>query len=220
MTDLIYRHGTIERASDDADVLRVVMANEGRMGDGLDLRMDGADLKRFKANPVLGFGHNYWGRDSLPIGRVENAAVDGKRLVGDVVFDQGDEFAVSVERKLRDGFLSAFSIGFDPRAIDDDGVVSDWELFELSVVPIPMDPGALVAAGRAAAKALRTDLLTLVDRLDAGTGTINTDLHRLTERIDTGRLTESVSGGAGGTDTPTTPHLARHRVLQLLGVIP
>lgn len=203
--DLTFRHGHVERADDGSDALRVVMANEGRMGDGLDLRMSGVDLARFEANPVLGFGHNYFGRDSLPIGRVENVAVVKRQLVGDVIFDQDDVFAVDVERKIRDGFLSAFSIGFDVRASDDDGVVTDWELFELSVVPIPMDPGALVSAGRAANQILRSDLLALADRLSDD----------LTERDNTGRSADAADGGVGGDDSNAMTPQARGRVLKL-----
>lgn len=203
-----YRHGQITRAdnSDAADApLRVVLANEGRMGDGLDLKMSGVDLARFLDNPVLGYGHNYWGRDSMPIGRVEDVEVSGKKLVGTAVFDQEDEFAATVERKIRNRFINAFSIGFDPLDVDKEGVVSNWELFELSVVPIPMDPGALVAAGRTAALAL-AGLHGAID---------------LTQpvREDTGRSTEAVDGGAGGNDeNPHNVNLARHRVLQLSGV--
>lgn len=237
--DLRYRHGTIARA-EDGGALTVVMANEGRMGDGLDLQMDGVDLKRFKANPVVGFGHNYFGRDSLPIGRAAKVRVDGSQLIGDVIFDQDDEFAVQVERKFRDGFLSAFSIGFDPHVIDEDtGEVTDWELFELSVVPIPMDPGALVSAGRSADAALRSDLLALADRLRGdgpSTGptpssiTVNMTpnfkgedvieaLRKFTERDNTGRSTEAVDGGVGGEANNQLTPQARDRVLKLAGVI-
>lgn len=132
-----------------------VLATEGRKADGLDLRMAGLDLARYQANPVLGYGHSYWGREGLPIGRVENARPDGERLLGDLVFDQGDEFAVTVERKIRGGFLNAVSVGFDAHDIGRDGVPARWELFETSVVPLPMDPDAVQdAEGRELARAL------------------------------------------------------------------
>lgn len=142
----------------DDKPLRVVMASEGRKADGIDLRMAGARLERYRANPVLGYGHAYWGRDNLPIGRVDasSIAVEGTQLAGDLEYDQGDEFARKVERKMRDGFLSAVSIGFDVIRWEDPkssywtgGVAVEWELTELSVVPIGMDAKALVTAGRA-----------------------------------------------------------------------
>lgn len=150
--------GYVDRANvRDGSPLRVVMATEGLKGDGIDLRMSGARLERFHANPILGYSHSYWGRGNLPIGRVapDSIAVLGTTLAGDLDFDQADDFAVTVERKMRDGFLSAVSIGFDVLEWENGqgdiwrgGVATAWELLELSVVPVPMDDKALVAAGR------------------------------------------------------------------------
>lgn len=145
--------GYVDRSllSDDAP-LRVVMASEGRMADGIDLRMSGARLERYRGNPVLGYGHRYFGRDNLPIGRVDpdSLTVEGQRLAGDLEFDQGDPFAREVERKMRSGYLSAVSIGFEVTDWEagSRGVATGWELSELSVVPVPMDASALVTAGR------------------------------------------------------------------------
>jgi HK97 family phage prohead protease len=150
--------GFVDRASlTDDSPLRVVMASEGRMADKIDLRMSGADLGRFRGNPVLGYGHSYYGRTNLPIGRVdpESLTIADRQLSGEIQFDQGDEFAREVERKMRAGYLNAVSIGFDVtqwESAEDNywrgGVASKWELSELSVVPVPMDSKALVTSGR------------------------------------------------------------------------
>lgn len=150
--------GYVDRASlSEGSPLRVVMASEGRQADGIDLRMSGARLERYRGNPVLGYGHSYWGRTNLPIGRTapESLAVDGTQLSGALDFDQEDPFAVEVERKMRGGYLNAVSIGFDVTEWENEadsywrgGVATQWELAELSVVPIPMDPNALVTGGR------------------------------------------------------------------------
>lgn len=158
MTRHYLRGFALRAATDSPDAtgpVPFVLATEGRKADGLDLRMTGLDLTRYEGNPVLGYGHSYWGRDSLPIGRVDRARIDGGRLLGDLVFDQGDDFAVTVERKVRGGFLNAVSVGFDAHDIGQDGVPARWELFETSVVPLPMDPDALADAdGRQLARAL------------------------------------------------------------------
>lgn len=153
MTEHSYSRAYVDRdATTEAGPIRFVMATEGPKGDGIDLRMDGADLRRFRANPVVGYGHCYWGRNDLPIGRASDTVVDGKRLVCDVVFDTADEFAATVDRKYRDGFLNAVSIGFDVHEWADgsrsSGVATQWELFELSAVPLPMDGKAVVESGR------------------------------------------------------------------------
>jgi HK97 family phage prohead protease len=152
--------GFVDRASlTDDSPLRVVMASEGRMADKIDLRMTGADLGRFRGNPVLGYGHSYWGRTNLPIGRVdpESLMIADRQLSGEIQFDKGDEFAREVERKMRAGYLNAVSIGFDVtqwESAEDNywrgGVATKWELSELSVVPVPMDSSALVTSGRQA----------------------------------------------------------------------
>ena len=152
--------GYVDRAGlTDDSPLRVVMASEGKMADKIDLRMAGADLGRFRGNPVLGYGHSYWGRTNLPIGRVdpESLTIADRQLSGEILFDQADEFAREVERKMRAGFLNAVSIGFDVtqwESAEDNywrgGVATKWELSELSVVPVPMDASALVTSGRGA----------------------------------------------------------------------
>lgn len=141
----------------DGSPLRVVMASEGEQADGIDLRMSGAEMERFRNNPVLGYGHSYWGRTNLPIGRVipESIMVEGTTVVGELEFDEDDEFAREVERKMRKRYLNAVSIGFDVlqwESADQNywrgGVATRWEQTELSVVPVPMDAKALVTAGR------------------------------------------------------------------------
>lgn len=151
--------GFVDRSvlTDDSP-LRVVMASEGRQADKIDLRMSGADLARFRGNPVLGYGHSYWGRTNLPIGRVkpDTLLIADRQLSGDLEFDQEDPFAREVERKMRAGYINAVSIGFDVtqwESAEDSywrgGVATKWELSELSVVPVPMDANALVTSGRA-----------------------------------------------------------------------
>ncbi|MFD9064192.1 hypothetical protein ACFVZ3_22015 [Kitasatospora purpeofusca] len=156
-----YLRGYAVRADDGSPAaepgrpIPFVLATSGRKADGIDLRMDTLDLTRYLGNPVLGYGHAYWGRDGLPIGRVVDPRVEGDRLLGGLVFDPDDEFAVTVERKIRAGFLNAVSVGFDAFDIDQAGVPRRWELYETSVVPMPMDPDAVQdAEGRALARAL------------------------------------------------------------------
>lgn len=149
-----YLRGYVQRADDDqgddaaGKPLTIVAATEGRKGDGLNLTMKGAELGRFDANPVVGYGHSYWGRDGLPIGRSDKTWIDGDSLKMAVVFDQDDDFARKVERKYRAKMMNAFSIGFDVWNIDDSGTPEGWELFEVSAVPLPMDPNAIVESGR------------------------------------------------------------------------
>ncbi|WP_432158979.1 hypothetical protein [Streptomyces sp. bgisy153] len=166
-----YLRGYVQRADTDTGddaagkPLTIVAATEGRKGDGLNLTMKGAELGRFEANPVVGYGHSYWGRDGLPIGRSDKTWIDGDALKMDIVFDQEDDFARKVERKYRAKMMNAFSIGFDVWNIDDSGTPEGWELFEVSAVPLPMDPNALVESGRDDQLALVRGLLDIPDAL-------------------------------------------------------
>jgi len=167
-----YLRGYVQRADDDqgdddtGKPLTIVAATEGRKGDGLNLVMKGAELGRFKDNPVVGYGHSYWGRDGLPIGRSDKTWIDGERLLMDIVFDSDeDEFARKVERKYRKRMMNAFSIGFNVWNIDDSGTPEGWELFEVSAVPLPMDPNAIVESGRDGHLALVRGLLDVPDAL-------------------------------------------------------
>ena len=84
MRGYVLRDDTDDGQADDKDKagkpLTIVAATEGRKGDGLNLTMAGAELGRFEANPVLGYGHSYWGRDGLPIGRSDKTWIDGEAL--------------------------------------------------------------------------------------------------------------------------------------------
>lgn len=152
--------------------IRFIAATEGRKSDGVNLQMDRADLDRFRANPVIMYGHHYSGRDNLPIGRAERVWVDGPRLMADILFDRGDPFAADVERKYREGYLNAVSVGFDLHGLDDvTGIPDRWELIEISAVPIPLDGEAIAtskvprATGAAATRGPRPALLRARRRL-------------------------------------------------------
>lgn len=155
----IYIRGQVMRASKDrgkaGDPIRFVAATEGIKEDGLNLLMDNLELARFEDNPVIGYGHSYFGRNNLPIGRATDIKIKAPALKLSVNFDQSDEFATTVEQKVRDGYMNAMSVGFDVSDVNPTtGVPASWELFEASIVPIPLDPDALAEVGRAAVKDL------------------------------------------------------------------
>lgn len=153
---LAYRMPT----SDPDEPLRFVVASEGRKDDGIDLRMDRVDLSRLTANPVVMMMHDY---SRLPIGRAENIHVQDGDLLADAVFDLDDPNGTEVDRKYRNGFLNAVSVGFEARNVGDDGQPESWTPLEFSAVPIGMDPDALLTMSRSAladelASRLRTTL--------------------------------------------------------------
>lgn len=111
------------------------------------------DLDRYKANPVVLFAHS--SRD-LPIGQCTRcevvSTIGGPQLECTIRFLTEDKNprAEQVWKMVRDSELRAVSVGFIPRSVryekrngKDVYVLSDNELAEISVVPIPANPEAL-----------------------------------------------------------------------------
>lgn len=119
--------------------IRFIASTEGIKRDGIDLRANDWYLDNFRKNPVFLWAHDYMGRN-LPLGRVD-AQISGNQLIADVVFDQDDEFAKQVERKYRAGFLHTVSVGWDFIEMDQR---RRMDLLDLSGVPVPGDPDALI----------------------------------------------------------------------------
>ena len=121
------------------DPIRFTASTAGIKRDGLDLDMQDWLLDNYRKNPVFLWAHDYWGK-YLPLGRVK-AEVEGDRLMAEVVFDQNDDFARAVERKYRDGFLHTVSVGWNFVEVDKK---RKMELLDISGVPVPGDPDALM----------------------------------------------------------------------------
>ena len=120
--------------------------------DGENIIASGWDLKNFKKNPVIMYGHDYRG---LPIGRSPKVWIENGSLKNRVEFppDGIYDFADIVRRLVDAGYLKAESVGFIPIEWEDgDGAkgpkrsYKKAELLEISIVPIPSNPNALVAA--------------------------------------------------------------------------
>lgn len=120
------------------DPIRFVASTEGKKRDGKNLRSADWRFDNYKGNPVVLWCHQYMGQ-TLPIGRAE-AGIDGDKAIADVVFDQEDAFARSVESKYRRGFLHAVSVGWND--VSEGGRVYH-DLMDISAVPVPADPQAL-----------------------------------------------------------------------------
>lgn len=119
------------------------------------LRMSGANMDRYTRNPVVLDAHQ---RNSARdvIGRA-TVAVAGAEMVATIEFAKSAA-AEEIWQLVQDGFLRALSVGFLPNeaAVTQLGegqvdggftgparVVNEWELFEISVVPVPADAAAL-----------------------------------------------------------------------------
>lgn len=134
----------------DGGPLRFIAATEAVARDGMIIDSTGWQLDNYRQNPVVLWAHDYTGQRP-PIGRA-SVDVDAEtgNLMADLTFDPHDQFAKDVERKYRDGYLNAVSVGWntiemspsgDGRSL---GRVTRAELLDISAVPVPGDPGALM----------------------------------------------------------------------------
>lgn len=128
-------------------------ATPDRYGDVVDQK--GWDLRAYNRNPVVLFNHN---PSQMPIGKGK-AYVENEQLMLEVEFDQKDEMAKTIEQKVRDGFINAVSVGFQPsKTISRASLPSDHpyhgksgsyfqasELLEVSIVTIPANNEATLS---------------------------------------------------------------------------
>lgn len=115
----------------------------------------GAQLDNFVKNPVLMYGHNYRDPWAL-IGKVGDLQVDssGITFLPELRDPASDSDPMTVIRALWDQkLLRAASIGFNPTKWMENEVGGrdfvEWELLEISIVPIPANQNALRLAAKA-----------------------------------------------------------------------
>ncbi len=134
--------------------ITAIASTEARDRYGDVVKQDGIQTKNFMKNPVIPFAHKY--RD-LPVAKALKIwkGKEGNKPVTYFTAKFADfEFADTVFRLLKEGFLNAFSIGFQPRSWEDskeDGIgwtryYTKTDLLEISVVPVPANPEALALA--------------------------------------------------------------------------
>jgi HK97 family phage prohead protease len=147
--------GAVVRAPDAPEGAPVTMVLSTAAVDRMDdtIAVDGWKLDNYKKNPVVLWAHD---QRSPSIGRMQNLRVADGKLLGDVVFASKEyEFAATIERLVRGGFLNAGSVGFRPLkyAFNEERGGDGWmppcdfleqELLEHSVVPVGANPEALV----------------------------------------------------------------------------
>ena len=134
------------------DGVNFVMSDETLNRFEFRVKTEGLSLKNYKKNPVLLWSHD----SSIPaIGKMENLRKADGKLTGKAVFasQEVDQFAWSIGEKVKQGIISAGSIGFRVIDVDvpskpkKDGTtmtVVAGDLEEFSICNVPANPNALV----------------------------------------------------------------------------
>lgn len=144
-------NSNIKAIDESAQTLTALISTNAvdRMDEVLDPK--GVDLKNFKKNPVVLWAHNY---ESQPVGKALWTKRQGDGIVSKIKF-ANTTLGQETFELYKDGFLSAFSVGFIPKAHEDEEVkgqawprrtYTEWELLEFSAVPVPANPEALALA--------------------------------------------------------------------------
>lgn len=124
----------------EGDDIIFVASDETLDRGGEVLPIDAWDLKNFKKNPVLLVNHDY--RVENIVGMAEKIWVEGKQLLFKPLFHGITELSREVKEMVEKGFLNTVSVGFMPHGPQKDGDRPSFELFEVSFVPVPMNPSA------------------------------------------------------------------------------
>lgn len=141
----VKQYGYIEKAAKlkEGEVEFIVSTN-ALDAHGERISVDGIDLKDYKKNPVVLWGHDGF---NLPIAKATKVWKEGGKLMARAQFYLKDEFAAKVYGYIVDGFLNAVSIGGMVQEWSDDGITINKMLMkEFSVVSVPANQEALVTA--------------------------------------------------------------------------
>lgn len=122
-----------------------IASTEARDRQGELIRQDGWDLDNFKTNPVIMLSHNY---QEFPVGKATEIKVEKNQLIFRAVFTDVTQKAKEAYALVKEGILNAISVGFIPRDYDekDGSIITKAELLEISLVPIPANPQAVILA--------------------------------------------------------------------------
>jgi hypothetical protein len=138
----------------DAKKYTFIMSDERVNCYGYRVLTAGIDLTVFKTNPIALYCHNRTnGREEwLPVGKWSNLRKEEGKLLGDLEFDQNDEFALKIESKVENGFLNTCSIWVDVIKMSEDEAdmlpgqqyptFTKTKLMECSIVDMPGNVGA------------------------------------------------------------------------------
>lgn len=165
---------------------------------GFRIDLSGGRFDRFDANPVMLYDHD----TKQVIGYWKNRRIENGKMLGSPVFDLKDSFAAEIARKVDEDFLRGTSVGIIPitlEKIGDDYVLTEWELLEASVTPIPSDAGAVRLCNE------KHEVITF-EQLKLSFNPINQNSKQMDEK-ETIVLTASTRQSLGLSATPTAKQI-------------
>jgi len=147
----------VTKDADDKRILQFVYSTNDADRDNDTIQVDGWDLRNYRKAGTFLWAHNY---RIPPIGKPKRVWIEDEKLKGKVEFldpryadHEHAKFADMIYRMYKDGFMKATSVGFRPMKWkineEREGLAVDFlkqELLEVSAVPVPSNPNALLDA--------------------------------------------------------------------------
>lgn len=124
----------------------VVASTEHRDRHGEVVKQDGWDLKNYKKNPIILWGHDYRSLDAV-VGVATDIKIEDKKMIIKGVFASTDS-GQKLRKLYDDGIIKTVSVGFIAKERNDENPdeIEKAELLELSFVSVPANPNALSLA--------------------------------------------------------------------------
>lgn len=156
MEETNYLEASIEKAADGSFVAVASTNAVDRHGEVVD--NNGWDLKAYKKNPVILWGHDH---SEPPIGVSKKTWVEGTgkqaKLMMQPLLHDVTEKARAVKALVDMGVLKSLSVGFKPLESPDGVTFTKNELLEVSIVSVPANADAMMLAYKGLKKAEITD---------------------------------------------------------------
>lgn len=142
MEKLQYKSSKFDNVSNDNDEIIIEGWANRKTVDSIGDLMDpkGCKTERYKKNPIILFNHDR----SMPVGKaLEYKALDDGFWVKAKLANSYVPQVKFVRDLVKQGILQMFSVGFQENKCNNlpDGTkeITDWELHEISIVPLPMN---------------------------------------------------------------------------------
>lgn len=139
---LLIDNATVKDLGNGMFSCTVTTSEIDRMGQNIDT--EGITTDTYMKNPVVLYGHDY---SALPIGKTLSLKQFKNKLTAtfQLAVDEYD-FAATVAKMIKGGYLNAVSIGGVIKGISPDWqTIQQMEMVEFSVVPVPANASALIS---------------------------------------------------------------------------
>jgi HK97 family phage prohead protease len=145
---IIHKYSKLKEINPENREIIGISSTEDEDRDGEVVKQSGIDFKNFlSTNPILLANHEGHDIRSV-IGKVKRIWREDNKTLFEAQFSKASELANQAYEMVKEGILNTFSIGFMAKAFDEKkpGIITESELLEISLVPIPANPNAIVVA--------------------------------------------------------------------------